>query len=378
MFIFVYDDNLVSSIGDFMAQRSKKSKQKGVNLNMRPRNYTAVIKVVGVGGGGTNAVNRMIKMGIKGVDFIAANTDAQSLLGSKADLKWDLGRKTTRGLGAGANPEVGRQAALDSADLIKEALKGSDMVFITAGEGGGTGTGASPVIAEIAHELGALTVGVVTRPFGFEGRRRSVQAEEGVQALRDVLDTLIVIPNDRLLQISDNNVKVNEAYLKSDEILSNGVKGISGLITQPGVINVDFADVKTILKDAGSAVLGIGRSTGEQRAPNAAQAAISSPLLEANMDGAEGVLITITGSADLKLQEVDEAARVITERADDNAEIIFGHIVDESLGDAVEVTVVAAGFGPRPNRRLRNDSEQIDNGGDGLPDFIKGWYVHKF
>ena len=372
LFIFIYDDNLVSLIGDFMAQRSKKTNQKGVNLNMRPRNYTAVIKVVGVGGGGTNAVNRMIKMGIKGVDFIAANTDAQSLLGSKADVKLDLGRKTTRGLGAGANPEVGRQAALDSADLIKEALKGSDMVFITAGEGGGTGTGASPVIAEIAHELGALTVGVVTRPFGFEGRRRSVQAEEGVQALRDVLDTLIVIPNDRLLQISDNNVKVNEAYLKSDEILSNGVKGISGLITQPGVINVDFADVKTILKDAGSAVLGIGRSTGEQRAPNAAQAAISSPLLEANMDGAEGVLITITGSADLKLQEVDEAARVITERADDNAEIIFGHIVDESLGDAVEVTVVAAGFGPRPNRRLKNDSEQIDNGGDGLPDFIKG------
>ena len=377
MFKFIYDDNLVSLIGDFMAQRSKKTKQKGVNLNMRPRNYTAVIKVVGVGGGGTNAVNRMIKMGIKGVDFIAANTDAQSLLGSKADVKLDLGRKTTRGLGAGANPEVGRQAALDSADLIKEALKGSDMVFITAGEGGGTGTGASPVIAEIAHELGALTVGVVTRPFGFEGRRWSVQAEEGVQALRDVLDTLIVIPNDRLLQISDNNVKVNEAYLKSDEILSNGVKGISGLITQPGVINVDFADVKTILKDAGSAVLGIGRSTGEQRAPNAAQAAISSPLLEANMDGAEGVLITITGSADLKLQEVDEAARVITERADDNAEIIFGHIVDESLGDAVEVTVVAAGFGPRPNRRLKNDSEQIDNGGDGLPDFIKGWFALK-
>ena len=355
-----------------MAQRTKKINQKGVNLNMRPRNYTAVIKVVGVGGGGTNAVNRMIKMGIKGVDFIAANTDAQSLLGSKADVKLDLGRKTTRGLGAGANPEVGRQAALDSEELIKEALKGSDMVFITAGEGGGTGTGASPVIAEIAHELGALTVGVVTRPFGFEGRRRSVQAEEGVQALRDVLDTLIVIPNDRLLQISDKDIKVNEAYLKSDEILSNGVKGISGLITQPGVINVDFADVKTILKDAGNAVLGIGRSTGEQRAPNAAQAAISSPLLEANMDGAEGVLITITGSEDLKLQEVNEAARVITERADDNAEIIFGHTVDPTLGDAVEVTVVAAGFGPRPNRRIKSDSEINENGGDGLPDFIKG------
>ena len=350
----------------------RNTTEKGVNLNMRPRNYTAVIKVVGVGGGGTNAVNRMIKMGIKGVDFVAANTDAQSLLGSKADLKLDLGRKTTRGLGAGANPEVGRQAAIDSRELIEEALKGSDMVFITAGEGGGTGTGASPIIAQIAHELGALTVGVVTRPFGFEGRRRSVQAEEGVQALRDVLDTLIVIPNDRLLQISDKDIKASEAYLKSDEILSNGVKGISGLITQPGVINVDFADVKTILKDAGNAVLGIGRSTGEQRAPNAAQAAISSPLLEATMDGAEGVLITITGSEDLKLQEINEAARVITEKADDNAEIIFGHTIDETLGEAVEVTVVAAGFGPRPNRRAKESSEYENNGGDGLPDFIKG------
>ena len=350
----------------------RTTKEKGVNLNMRPRNYTAVIKVVGVGGGGTNAVNRMIKMGIKGVDFVAANTDAQSLLGSKADLKLDLGRKTTRGLGAGANPEVGRQAAIDSRELIEEALKGSDMVFITAGEGGGTGTGASPIIAEIAHELGALTVGVVTRPFGFEGRRRSVQAEEGVQALRDVLDTLIVIPNDRLLQISDKDIKASEAYLKSDEILSNGVKGISGLITQPGVINVDFADVKTMLKDAGNAVLGIGRSTGEQRAPNAAQAAISSPLLEATMDGAEGVLITITGSEDLKLQEINEAARVITEKADDNAEIIFGHTIDETLGDAVEVTVVAAGFGPRPNRRLKDENSGDFDGGEGLPDFIQG------
>ncbi len=351
---------------------ARRANERGVNLNMRPRNYTAVIKVVGVGGGGTNAVNRMIKMGIKGVDFVAANTDAQSLLGSKADLKLDLGRKTTRGLGAGADPEVGRQAAIDSRELIEEALKGSDMVFITAGEGGGTGTGASPIIAEIAHELGALTVGVVTRPFGFEGRRRSVQAEEGVQALRDVLDTLIVIPNDRLLQISDKDIKASEAYLKSDEILSNGVKGISGLITQPGVINVDFADVKTILKDAGNAVLGIGRSTGEQRAPNAAQAAISSPLLEATMDGAEGVLITITGSEDLKLQEINEAARVITEKADDNAEIIFGHTIDETLGDAVEVTVVAAGFGPRPTRKVKDLGENENGGGDDLPDFIKG------
>ena len=349
----------------------KNTKQKGVNLNMRPRNYAAVIKVVGVGGGGTNAVNRMIKMGIKGVDFVACNTDAQSLLGSKADLKLDLGRKSTRGLGAGADPEVGRQAAVDSEELINEALKGSDMVFIAAGEGGGTGTGASPILANIAHEMGALTVGVVTRPFGFEGRRRSVQAEEGIQALRDVVDTLIVIPNDRLLQISDKDIKISEAYLKSDEILANGVKGITGLITNPGVINVDFADVKTILKDAGNAVLGIGKSTGEQRAPNAAQAAISSPLLEANMDGAEGVLITIAGSEDLKLQEVNEAARVITERADDNAEIIFGHLVDDTLGDAVEVTVVAAGFGPRPNRRTVSDVD-ADNGGDGLPDFIRG------
>ena len=348
----------------------KNTKQKGVNLNMRPRNYAAVIKVVGVGGGGTNAVNRMIKMGIKGVDFVACNTDAQSLLGSKADLKLDLGRKSTRGLGAGADPEVGRQAAVDSEELINEALKGSDMVFIAAGEGGGTGTGASPILAKIAHEMGALTVGVVTRPFGFEGRRRSVQAEEGVQALRDVVDTLIVIPNDRLLQISDKDIKISEAYLKSDEILANGVRGITGLITNPGIINVDFADVKTILKDAGNAVLGIGRSTGEQRAPNAAQAAISSPLLEANMDGAEGVLITIAGSEDLKLQEVNEAARVITERADDNAEIIFGHLVDESLGDAVEVTVVAAGFGQRPSRRASSDFDE--NGGDSLPDFIRG------
>ena len=350
----------------------RNSKQKGVNLNMRPRNYAAVIKVVGVGGGGTNAVNRMIKMGIKGVDFVACNTDAQSLLGSKADLKLDLGRKSTRGLGAGANPEVGRQAAVDSEELINEALKGADMVFIAAGEGGGTGTGASPILANIAHEMGALTVGVVTRPFGFEGRRRSVQAEEGIQALRDVVDTLIVIPNDRLLQISDKDIKISEAYLKSDEILANGVRGITGLITNPGIINVDFADVKTILKDAGNAVLGIGRSTGEQRAPNAAQAAISSPLLEATMDGAEGVLITITGSEDLKLQEINEAARVITEKADDNAEIIFGHTVDPTLGDAVEVTVVAAGFGPRPNRRIKSDSEINENGGDGLPDFIKG------
>ena len=354
-----------------MATKNSKKKEKGVNLNMRQRNYSAVIKVVGVGGGGTNAVNRMIKLGIKGVDFVACNTDAQSLLGSKADLKLDLGRKSTRGLGAGANPEIGRQAAVDSEELIAEALKGSDMVFIAAGEGGGTGTGASPILANVAHELGALTVGVVTRPFGFEGRRRSVQAEEGIQALRDVVDTLIVIPNDRLLQISDKDIKISEAYLKSDEILANGVKGITGLITNPGVINVDFADVRTILKDAGNAVLGIGKSTGEQRAPNAAQAAISSPLLEANMDGAEGVLITIAGSEDLKLQEVNEAARVITERADDNAEIIFGHLVDDTLGDAVEVTVVAAGFGPRPNRRTVSDVDDA-TGGDGLPDFIRG------
>ena len=345
----------------------------GVNLNTRPKNYQAVIKIVGIGGGGTNALNRMVQMKIGGVDFVAANTDAQSLLGSKADIKLDLGRKTTRGLGAGANPETGRQAAIDSEELIKEALKGSDMVFIAAGMGGGTGTGASPIIAKIAHELGALTVGVVTRPFGFEGRRRSVQAEEGIQALRDVLDTLIIIPNDRLLQISDKDVKASEAFITADEILGNGVRGISDLITNPGVINVDFADVRTVLTDAGNAVLGIGQSSGEQRAPNAAQAAISSPLLEANMDGAEGVLLTIAGSENLGLQEVDEAARVVTERADDNAEIIFGQIYDDSLGDSVRVTVVAAGYGQRPNRQNSN-LNQDDGGPDegDVPGFIQG------
>ena len=351
----------------------KKKPNKGVNLNTRPKNYQAVIKIVGVGGGGTNALNRMVQMKIGGVDFVAANTDAQSLLGSKADIKLDLGRKTTRGLGAGANPETGRQAAIDSEELIREALKGSDMVFITAGMGGGTGTGASPVIAKIAHDLGALTVGVVTRPFGFEGRRRSVQAEEGIQALRDVLDTLIVIPNDRLLQISDKEVKAAEAFLTADEILGNGVRGISDLITNPGVINVDFADVRTVLTDAGNTVLGIGQSSGEQRAPNAALQAISSPLLESNMDGAEGVLLTITGSENLTLQEVDEAARVVTERADDNAEIIYGQMYDDSLGESVRVTVVAAGYGQRPNRPSSGGGEGPDGQEDGdLPGFIQG------
>ena len=350
---------------------SRKS-HTGVSLNTRPKNYQAVIKIVGVGGGGCNALNRMIQMKIGGVDFVAANTDAQALLGSKADVKLDLGRKTTRGLGAGANPETGRQAAIDSEELIREALKGSDMVFIAVGMGGGTGTGASPIIAQIAHEMGALTVAVVTRPFGFEGRRRSVQAEEGIQALRDVLDTLIVIPNDRLLQISDKDVRASEAFITADEVLGNGVRGISDLITNPGVINVDFADVKTVLTDAGNAVLGIGQSSGEQRAANAAQAAISSPLLEINMDGAEGVLLTITGSEDLGLQEVDQAARVVTERADDNAEIIFGQIYDDSLGDAVRVTVVAAGYGQRPNRSPDMNADTDTNNNGDLPGFIKG------
>ncbi|MBB38362.1 MAG: cell division protein FtsZ [Actinobacteria bacterium] len=358
-----------------MAEKKKPNRKPntGVNLNTRPKNYQAVIKIVGVGGGGTNALNRMVQMKIGGVDFVAANTDAQSLLGSKADIKLDLGRKTTRGLGAGANPETGRQAAIDSEELIREALKGSDMVFITAGMGGGTGTGASPVIAKIAHELGALTVGVVTRPFGFEGRRRSVQAEEGIQALRDVLDTLIVIPNDRLLQISDKEVKAAEAFMNADEILGNGVRGISDLITNPGVINVDFADVRTVLTDAGNTVLGIGQSSGEQRAPNAALAAISSPLLESNMDGAEGVLLTITGSENLTLQEVDEAARVVTERADDNAEIIYGQMYDDSLGESVRVTVVAAGYGQRPNRSNSGGGDDLEGPEDGdLPGFIQG------
>jgi len=312
--------------------------------NNAPHTYLAVIKVVGVGGGGVNAVNRMIEMGVGGVEFIAINTDAQALLMSDADVKLDIGRESTRGLGAGANPEVGREAAEDHRDEIEDALGGADMVFITAGEGGGTGTGGAPVVAEVARGLGALTVGVVTRPFGFEGRRRSVQAEQGVQALKAAVDTLIIIPNEKLLEIADPNTPVTEAFAMADEVLTSGVRGITELITTPGLINVDFADVKTVMSDAGSAVMGIGISTGDSRAQQAAEKAISSPLLETSMEGARGVLLSIAGPSDMSLHEVNTAASLISEHSDADANIIFGSVIDETLGDEMRVTVIAAGF----------------------------------
>jgi len=309
-----------------------------------PHTYLAVIKVVGVGGGGVNAVNRMIEMGVGGVEFIAINTDAQALLMSDADVKLDIGRESTRGLGAGADPEVGREAAEEHRDEIEDALGGADMVFITAGEGGGTGTGGAPAVAEVARSLGALTVGVVTRPFGFEGRRRSVQAEQGIQALKAAVDTLIIIPNEKLLEIADENTPVTEAFAMADEVLTSGVRGITELITTPGLINVDFADVKTVMSDAGSAVMGIGVSTGDSRAQQAAEKAISSPLLETSMEGARGVLLSIAGPSDMSLHEVNTAASLIAEHSDADANIIFGSVIDETLGDEMRVTVIAAGF----------------------------------
>ncbi|PAY24337.1 cell division protein FtsZ [Dietzia natronolimnaea] len=309
-----------------------------------PHNYLAVIKVVGIGGGGVNAVNRMIDEGLKGVEFIAVNTDAQALLMSDADVKLDVGRELTRGLGAGADPEVGRKAAEDHKDEIEEVLKGADMVFVTAGEGGGTGTGGAPVVAAIARKLGALTVGVVTRPFSFEGKRRGGQAEAGIEGLREACDTLIVIPNDRLLQLGDAGVSMMEAFKTADEVLLNGVQGITDLITTPGVINVDFADVKGVMSGAGSALMGIGSSRGEGRAYKAAEAAINSPLLETTMEGAKGVLMSIAGGSDLGLFEINEAATLVQEEAHPDANIIFGTVVDDSLGDEVRVTVIAAGF----------------------------------
>ncbi|HJC29266.1 MAG TPA: cell division protein FtsZ [Candidatus Dietzia intestinipullorum] len=309
-----------------------------------PHNYLAVIKVVGIGGGGVNAVNRMIDEGLKGVEFIAVNTDAQALLMSDADVKLDVGRELTRGLGAGADPEVGRKAAEDHKDEIEEVLKGADMVFVTAGEGGGTGTGGAPVVASIARKLGALTVGVVTRPFSFEGKRRGGQAESGIDQLREACDTLIVIPNDRLLQLGDAGVSMMEAFKTADEVLLNGVQGITDLITTPGVINVDFADVKGVMSGAGSALMGIGSSRGEDRAFKAAEAAINSPLLETTMEGAKGVLMSIAGGSDLGLFEINEAATLVQEEAHPEANIIFGTVVDDSLGDEVRVTVIAAGF----------------------------------
>ncbi|GAB3487921.1 cell division protein FtsZ [Flexivirga lutea] len=317
-----------------------------------PQNYLAVIKVVGIGGGGVNAINRMIEVGLKGVEFIAINTDAQALLMCDADVKLEVGRDLTRGLGAGADPEVGKKAAEDHAEDIEEVLKGADMVFVTAGEGGGTGTGGAPVVAKIAKSLGALTIGVVTRPFTFEGRRRANQADLGINALREEVDTLIVIPNDRLLSISDRNVSMLDAFHSADQVLLSGVQGITDLITTPGLINLDFADVKSVMQGAGSALMGIGSARGEDRAVQAAEFAISSPLLEASIDGAQGVLLSVQGGSDLGLFEINEAARLVQEAAHPEANIIFGAVIDDALGDEVRVTVIAAGFeGGAPNKR---------------------------
>ncbi|MVA77291.1 cell division protein FtsZ [Auraticoccus sp. F435] len=316
------------------------------------QNYLAIIKVVGVGGGGVNAVNRMIEAGLRGVEFIAVNTDAQAMLMSDADVKVDIGRDLTRGLGAGADPDKGRQAAEDNAEELENTLKGADMVFVTAGEGGGTGTGAAPVVARIARALGALTIGVVTRPFGFEGRRRATQADEGIARLREEVDTLIVIPNDKLLQMTDHHVAILDAFKQADQVLMQGVSGITDLITTPGLINLDFADVKSVMSNAGSALMGIGQARGEDRARVAAEAAVSSPLLEASIDGAHGVLLSIAGGSDLGLFEVSAAANLIEAAAHDEANIIFGTVIDDALGDEVKVTVIAAGFeGGTPPRR---------------------------
>lgn len=316
-----------------------------------PQNYLAVIKVVGIGGGGVNAVNRMIDVGLKGVEFIAINTDAQALLMSDADVKLDIGRKLTRGLGAGAAPEIGKQAALDHTEEIEEMLRGADMVFVTAGEGGGTGTGGAPIVAKIAKDLGALTVGVVTKPFTFEGKRRTAQANEGIALLREEVDTLIVIPNDRLLAISDRSISQLEAFRSADQVLLSGVQGITDLITTPGLINLDFADVKSVMSGAGSALMGIGSARGEARASRAAELAMSSPLLEASIDGAHGVLLSIAGGSDIGLFELSEAAELVAQSAHPDANIIFGTVIDDALGDEVRVTVIAAGFeGGLPKR----------------------------
>jgi cell division protein FtsZ len=320
--------------------------------------YLAVIKVVGVGGGGTNAVNRMVDAGLRGVEFIAANTDAQALQMCDADIKLNIGHELTKGLGAGANPEIGFGAAAESRDEIKEALKGADMVFVTAGEGGGTGTGAAPVIAEIAkNEIGALTVGVVTRPFEFEGSQRMRSAEEGIQRLREVVDTLIVIPNERLLSTVEKRTTILEAFREADNVLRQGVQGITDLITIPGLINLDFADVRTIMSDAGSALMGVGTASGESRAVDAAKMAIESPLLEDSIDGATGILLNITGGRDLGLFEVNDSAEIIHAAADNSANIIFGAVIDESMGDEVRVTVIGTGFdhGGRSRRRAARE-----------------------
>ncbi len=345
-------------------------------MSMRDQsgNYLAVIKVVGVGGGGTNAVNRMVDAGLAGVEFIAVNTDAQALMMCDADVKIHIGSQATRGLGAGADPAVGQAAAQESRDELKEALKGADMVFVTAGEGGGTGTGAAPVVAELARELSALTVGVVTKPFVFEGGKRTQQANQGVETLRDRVDTLIVIENDRLLQVVEKRTSVTEAFRIADDILRQGVQGITDLITVPGLVNLDFADVRTIMRDAGSALMGIGTASGENRATEAARGAVSSPLLETSIEGATGILLNITGGADIGLFEVNEAAEVVTGAADANANVIFGAVIDDAMGDEVRVTVIATGFGGPRRRRRREGSEApipsapVPGGGFEMPD----------
>lgn len=335
----------------------------------------ATIKVIGVGGGGTNAVNRMIDAGLQGVEFIAINTDGQALLRSNADIKLRIGDQITRGLGAGANPQIGRQAAEENKEEIRSVVENANMVFITAGMGGGTGTGAAPLIAEMAREAGALTVGVITKPFNFEGKIRKKQAEEGVGALKEQVDTLITIPNERLLQIVDKNTSIVEAFKVADDVLRQGVQGISDLIIITGLINVDFADVKTIMTDAGSALMGIGTASGENRAVEAAKNAVASPLLETTIDGAKGVLLNITGSSNLGLFEINEAAAIITEAADPDANIIFGAVIDETLGEEIRITVIATGFGPKKMHRLGLEDLNIPSFGENeeldLPAFLK-------
>jgi len=340
-------------------------------MSMRDQsgNYLAVIKVVGVGGGGTNAVNRMVDAGLTGVEFIAVNTDAQALMMCDADVKIHIGSKATRGLGAGADPNVGHAAAQESRDELKEALKGADMVFVTAGEGGGTGTGGAPIVAELSRELAALTVGVVTRPFVFEGRKRSQQAELGIENLRDRVDTLIVIENDRLLQVVEKRTSVVEAFRMADDVLRQGVQGITDLITVPGLVNLDFADVRTIMRDAGSALMGIGIASGENRAAEAARAAVSSPLLETSIEGATGILLNITGGPEIGLFEVNEAAEVVTGAADQNANVIFGAVIDDGQRDQVRVTVIATGFGAQRRRRARTTFETAPVAGQRAPEF---------
>jgi cell division protein FtsZ len=345
-------------------------------------NYLALLRVVGVGGGGTNAVNRMVDAGMSGVEFIAVNTDAQALMVCDADVKIHIGSAATRGLGAGADPTVGQAAAQESRDELKEALKGADMIFITAGEGGGTGTGGAPILAELGRELGALTVGVVTKPFGFEGRRRGQQAEQGIDNLRDKVDTLIVIENDRLLQVVEKQTSVVDAFRMADDVLRQGVQGITDLITVPGLVNLDFADVRTIMREAGSALMGIGVASGDNRAAEAARAAVSSPLLESSIEGATGILLNITGGPDIGLFEVNEAAEVVTSAADQNANIIFGAVIDEAMGDELRVTVIATGFGGQRRRRrgtteapvsvTAGEPEQRSDESLDVPSFLRG------